>query len=138
MQLGTGDRVQFWNFGFNLDDPAEDGWFAASEILTFVQEPVFLFEFLEFEDADGWLLDYYYALWAEDASGNPTLSDLIQAEPIAESPHGNMLIFVEESGLFSVQVPQDWIEQVPDESQFEVFAASDAKGLRHVSIFVER
>ncbi len=137
LQLGPGDRVQFWSFGFNLDDPAEDGWFAASDVLTFVQDPLFLFEFLEFEDADGWLLDYYYALWAEDASGNPTLSDLIRAEPIAESPYGNMLIFVEESGVFSVQVPQDWVEQVPDESQFEVFTASDAEGLRHVSIFVE-
>ena len=137
LQLGPGDRVQFWNFGFNLDDPAEDGWFAASDILTFVQEPVFLFEFLEFEDADGWLIDYYYAIWAEDASGNPTLSDLIRAEPIAESPYGNMLIFVEESGIFSVQVPQDWIEAEPDESQFEVFTASDAQEQRSVSIFVE-
>ncbi len=137
LQLGPGDRLQFWSLGLNLNDPAEDSWFATSEILTFVQEPIFLFEFLEFEDAHGWLIDYYYAMRAEDASGNSVLSELFLAAPIVESPHGNMLIFIEESGLFSVQVPQDWIEQAPDESQFEVFKAVDAEDQRAVTILVE-
>ena len=40
-QIMEGDAVQFWNFGFNLNDPAYDDWFPASDVLTFTQDPVF-------------------------------------------------------------------------------------------------
>ena len=78
--LKPGDKVQFWNFGFNLEDETNDDWFEASDVFTFVQEPVFVLELLEFEDEFGQLIDYEYAIWAEDASGNGTLTDLAYAD----------------------------------------------------------
>ena len=86
-QLAPGDRVEFWNFGFSLEDAANDSWFPTGDgVVTFVQEPVFLWEFLEFTDEWDEPFDYYYAIWAEDASGNPTLSDLIPSERVVDSP----------------------------------------------------
>ena len=64
-----GDRVQFWNFGFNLNDETKDDWFESSDVITFTQEPRFLLELLEFEDEAGELIEYQYAMWAEDISG---------------------------------------------------------------------
>ena len=73
-QISPGGSVQFWNWGFNLDNPSADDWFATSDgIVEFVQDPVFQLEFLEFEDEFGQPIEYYYALWAEDASGNGEL-----------------------------------------------------------------
>ena len=72
-RIEPGDAVQFWNWGFHLDDPSADGWFDASDIVDFVQDPVFQLEFLEFEDQFGEPIEYLYALWAEDASGNGDL-----------------------------------------------------------------
>ena len=69
-QIGQGDQVGFLQFGFNLADAAYDDWFEVGDFLTFTQEPVFAWEFLEFVDADGYLVEYEYAAWAEDASGN--------------------------------------------------------------------
>ena len=80
-QFEAGDVVQFWNYGYNLHDEAFDDWYEASDIVTFVQEPVFYFEWLEFEDEDGQPLEYYYALWAEDASGNVVLTDPYPVTP---------------------------------------------------------
>ena len=68
-----GDALQFWNFGFNLADASGDDWFEASEVITFVQDPVFGLEFLEFEDESGQLIEYYYGIWAEDIGGNAIL-----------------------------------------------------------------
>ena len=135
-QIAFGDKIQFWNVGFSLEDPANDDWFEASEIVTFVQEPVFQFEFLEFEDEFGELLEYHYAIWAEDASGNATLSDLTASARVVDSPLGNMLVFVDPSGYFEVQTPQHWIEEEPDTSQYEVFKAFDLEG-SSVTIYVE-
>ena len=78
--LKPGDKVQFWNYGFNLEDETKDDWFEASDVVTFVQEPIFVLEFLEFEDEFGQLIDYEYAIWAEDASGNGTLTELAYAD----------------------------------------------------------
>ena len=100
LQIAHGDKVQFWNFGFNLEDPANDLWFAASDIITFVQEPIFRLEFLEFEDEAGQIIDYYYAIWAEDASGNAALSDLTVSARVVDSPFGNMQVFIDPSGYF--------------------------------------
>ena len=72
-RIEPGDAAQFWNLGFHLDDPSADGWFAASDIVEFVQDPVFQLDLLEFEDEFGQPIEYYYALWAEDASGNGDL-----------------------------------------------------------------
>ncbi len=136
-QIALGDKIQYWNLGFSLEDPANDDWFEASEIVTFVQEPVFQFEFLEFEDEFGELLEYQYAIWAEDASGNATLGDLIPSERVAESPFGNMQVFVDPSGYFEVQTPQHWIEEEPDSSQYEAFRASDPEENGAITIYVE-
>ena len=73
-QIGPGDAVQFWNYGFHLEDSNKDDWFEASDIVTFVQEPVFLLELLEFEDESGQLIEYLHLLWAEDISGNASIS----------------------------------------------------------------
>ena len=69
-RIGLGGQLRFWQFGFNLADAAYDDWFEVGDFLTFTQEPVFAWEFLEFVDADGYLVEYEYAAWAEDASGN--------------------------------------------------------------------
>ena len=137
LQIAHGDKVQFWNFGFNLEDPTNDDWFEASDIVTFVQEPIFQFESLEFEDEFGQLVEYYYAIWAEDASGNATLSDLIASARVVESPFGNMQVFVDPSGYFQVQRPYSWIEEEPDTLEFEVFRASDPGENGAISIYVE-
>ena len=73
-QFMEGDSVRFWNYGFNLDDPAGDGWFDASGVLTFTQDPVFSYEALEFVNEGGRAADHYYALWALDLNGNGSLS----------------------------------------------------------------
>lgn len=137
-EISPGDEVQFLNFGFSLDDPANDQWFHTDDgVLTFTQEPAFWFEFLEFEDENGELFDYYYAIWAEDAAGNATLGDLIPAERVADSPFGNMQVFTDPRGYLEIQIPQHWIEEEPDTAAFEVFTASDFEGNGIVSIFVE-
>ncbi len=69
-EIVPGDAVQFWSFSFNLEDPSKDEWFEASEVITFEQEPVFQLEFLEFIDEFGQPIEYQYATWAEDVSGN--------------------------------------------------------------------
>ena len=71
--IEPGDAVQFWNYGFNLNDESLDNWFAASDFITFTQEPVFQLEFLEFEDVSGQVIEYQQAIWAEDVSGNAVL-----------------------------------------------------------------
>ena len=78
-EITPGDAIQFWNYAFNLDDETQDDWFEASDVVTFVQEPFFLLEFLEFEDEFGQLIEYQYAMWAEDASGNGILTELATA-----------------------------------------------------------
>ncbi len=137
LKITQGDAVQFWNLGLNLHDAANDVWFAASDIVTFVQEPVFYLEFLEFEDESGELIDYYYALWAEDASGNATLGELTPSARIVDSPFGNMQVFEDPSGYFEVETPQIWIEEEPDPSQYEVFRASDPEENGTITIYVE-
>ena len=69
-QIEPGDVVQFWNYGFNLNNESLDAWFEASDFIEFTQEPVFWLEFLEFEDDSGQLIEYQQAIWAEDVSGN--------------------------------------------------------------------
>ncbi len=73
-QISPGDAVQFWNFGFHLEDPDKDDWFMASDVITFVQEPFFLLELLEFEDEFGQPIEYLHWFWAEDISGNAAIS----------------------------------------------------------------
>lgn len=145
-RLSPGDQVQFHNFGFNLGDSGEDDWFPTADgLVTFVQDPAFWFEFLEFEDESGELIDYYYAISAEDAAGNWTLGELIPSEP-AEAPSDELTpsepavasfgpTFVDPAGYFEVQTPQDWIEEEPDTEQTEVFRASDPDGNGTVIVY---
>lgn len=136
LQISPGDAVQFWNFGFNLEDPANDAWFEASEIVTFVQEPVFQLEFLESEDESSQPRQYYYAIWAEDATGNATLGDLTPSARVVDSPFGNMTVFTDPSGRFEVQMPQLWIEEESDASEGEVFNASSIEEGGFLTILV--
>nr|MDE0502281.1 clostripain-related cysteine peptidase [bacterium] len=140
-RISPGDKVEFFNFGFNLGDSGEDDWFPTADgLVTFVQEPAFWFEFLEFEDESGELIDYYYAIWAEDAAGNGTLGYLVPSEPVEDAPLGDspieeMQTFVEPAGFFEVQTPQAWIKEEPDAEQTEVFRASDPDGNGTVIIY---
>ena len=85
--ITQGDGIEFLNFGFSLEDPAKDQWFYTGDgLVFFIQEPVFQLEFLDFDDKYGEPVDYYYALWAEDASGNATLGELVPSERVADSP----------------------------------------------------
>ena len=72
-RLSPGDAVRFWQYGYHLAADPFDEWFETGEFVTFVQEPVFGYELLEFADEDGELVVYEYALWAEDISGNGVL-----------------------------------------------------------------
>ena len=136
-RITPGDAVQFWNYGFSLEDPADDLWFASSDIVTFVQEPSFRLEFLEFEDEFGQIVEYFYALWAEDASGNATLSELMASALVVDSPFGNMMVFQDPAAQFEVQVPQTWIEEEADPAQSEVFRASHPDDHGAIVIYVE-
>ena len=78
-QLIPGDAVRFWNYGFHLRDATLDDWFETGDFVTFAQEPFFLLEYLEFVDDAGLPLDYYYALQAQDVSGNAALTELALA-----------------------------------------------------------
>ena len=80
-QMRRGDGIQFWQFGFSLEDPSGDGWFEASDVITLAQDPVFQIELLRFADESGQLIEYEYAIWAEDVSDNGVLSEPIAVEP---------------------------------------------------------
>ena len=79
-QIKAGDKVQFFNYGYNIDDASKDGWFEASDVITFEITPEFNVELLEFEDETGTLLEYSYSLFAEDINGNGLLTDPAIAE----------------------------------------------------------
>ena len=79
-QIEPGDAVQFWSYGFNLEDESLDDWFETGDFVMFTQEPVFHLEFLEFEDESGWLIEYQQAIWAEDVSGNAALYGPVPVE----------------------------------------------------------
>ena len=65
----------------------------------------------------------------------PTGPQLVEGQ-VVESPFGEMLVYQDPSGYFEVQTPQDWIEEEPDTSQYEVFKAFDLEG-SSVTIYVE-
>ena len=118
-EIIPGDAIQFWNFGFHLEDESLDGWFPTADgIVTFVQDPFFQLEYLEFEDEFGQIFDYGYGLWAEDASGNADLYG-----PIPTSPP--TAVYEDPLGYFAVEVPADWIEENSDTANYEVFRASE-------------
>ena len=135
--IESGDKIRFWQYGFSLDDPVNDGWFEASDFLTFAQEPVLAFEFLEFEDQFGYPIDYHYALWAEDASGNAAYTEPELAPLIVDSSFGNMLVYDDPFGYFTLQVPQLWVEWESDISLNEVLHMSDPNGAGAISVFVQ-
>ena len=82
--IAPGDEVQFWAWAYNLEDPNEDTWIDYSDFVVFAHEPVFGFEFLEFEDEFGEPLEYYYAMLAEDIAGNIVLTELTPASSLGE------------------------------------------------------
>ena len=127
-QIIPGDAIQFYSFGFNLDDPAYDDWFEASDVITFTQEPVFQSEYLAFEDESGQVFDYEYGIWAEDASGNAILYGPFPAIP-------RMAVYEDPLGYFEVKVPAGWIAEDPDTSNYEVLRASEPNGNGSVSIY---
>ncbi len=136
LKIAEGDAVQFWSFGVNLEDKTEILWFEASDVVTFVQEPDFQFNFLWLHDADT-RIEHHYAIVAWDAGQNFTLSDPIPSPRVMDSPVGSMMVFEDPSGYFKVQIPWDWMEGEPDSSQDEVFNASAYGGSGSVSVFIE-
>ena len=118
-EIIPGNAIQFWNYGFNLNYPADDTWFPTGDgIVSFTQEPDFRLEHLKFRDGSGHVLGYEYGIWAEDASGNPVLYG-----PFPTSPR--MAIYEDPWEYFAVEVPADWIEENSDTANYEVFRASE-------------
>ena len=136
LQIAEGDAVQFWHFAINLEDKTDIRWLEASEVVTFVQEPDFQYNYLWFHDA-GERLEHHYAILASDVAKNFTLSDPIPAPWAWDSPLGNMMVFEDPSGYFKVPIPWDWIEREPDSSQDEVFKAYTHDESGSVRIFIE-
>ena len=66
----------------------------------------------------------------------PTGPQLVEGQ-VVESPFGEMLIFEDPSGYFEVQIPQDWIEEEPDPSQYEVFRAYDFEENSTITVYFE-
>ena len=79
-RIESGDAVQFYNYGFNLNALDDDDWFPTSEFAEFVQAPVFQLEYLEFADESGQPAQYYYTIWAEDVGGNDVYTELAAVE----------------------------------------------------------
>ena len=129
-RIATGDAVQFWNLAFHLEDPSLDGWFEASGVVEFVQDPVFQLEFLEFEDQLGQPIEYQQAMWAEDASGNGDFY-------LIPAPDESLFAAIEDPfGYFQAYAPAAWLEAQPDTSIGEVFRSYDPNGSGEVSISV--
>ena len=145
-QITPGNAIQFYNFGFNLNDPADDNWFPTGDVITFTQDPSFQFERLEFQDDTGQVPDYEYGIWAEDASGNAILYGPFPTSPPVEDTSGNatqpdptpasppMTLYEDPWGYFAVEVPADWTAEDPDTTIFEEFRASEPNGNGSVSI----
>jgi hypothetical protein len=77
-KLKVGDKIRFFNLIIDLSDGhsfhnTSEFWEPSGDLITLTQEPTFVVEKLEFEGINGNLLDYYYSMKAEDASGNVTL-----------------------------------------------------------------
>ena len=138
-EIIPGDAIQFYNFGFHLEDESLDDWFeTGGGIVTFAQEPVFQLEFLEFEDSSGQLYEYQYGMWAEDVSGNGTFYLPGADVPLAVgSLSWDTLVYEDQSRYFEVDVPASWVEEQPDASMGEVFMAFDADGNGAISIRIE-
>ena len=130
--ISPGDAIQFYNFGFNLEDESQDSWIPTGDgIVTFVQKPDiqdFQLEYLAFEDESGQLFDYEYGIWAEDVSGNAILHGPFPAIP-------RMAVYEDPLGYFEVKVPAGWIAEDPDTSNYEVLRASEPNGNGSVSIY---
>ncbi len=131
-RIAAGDAVQFWNWGFHLEDPSLDRWFETGGVVEFVQDPVFQLEFLEFEDQSGQPIAYQQGMWAEDASGN---GEFYLISPPDESIFA---AYEDPSGSFRAYAPAAWLEAQPDASIGEVFLAYAPNGSGQVSISVYR
>ena len=126
-RIELGDAVQFWNWGFHLQDQSLDGWFEASGVVEFVQAPDFRLEFLKF-DQFGQPIEYQQGMWAEDASGN---GEFYQILPPDESLFA---VFEDPSGYFRAHAPAAWQQAQLDAYIGEVFSAYDPNGSGEVSI----
>ncbi|MDM8562365.1 hypothetical protein QUF54_03325 [Candidatus Marithioploca araucensis] len=80
--LKAGDKLRFFALEIDLKNGTRFGgadapmfWGATSDLITLTQTPVFGVEKLEFIDEQDNPYKYYYAMMAEDASGNMTLTE---------------------------------------------------------------
>ena len=129
-RIARGDAVQFWNWGFHLQDQSLDGWFEAGGVVEFVQSPDFRLEFLQFEDQFGQPIEYQQGMWAEDASGNGEFY-------LISPPDESLFAALEDpSGYFRAHAPAAWQEAQPDAAIGEVFSAYDPNGSGAISISV--
>jgi len=78
-KLKVGDKVRFYSLGINLTRVGYDSWFDESGLFMIAQEPTFMVDFLEFEDEDGELLQYYYSMLGEDVAGNTAMTEAAPA-----------------------------------------------------------
>ena len=66
----------------------------------------------------------YYLSVEPARAGTETVSVQTSPETVA-SPYGNMVVFEDPLGYFSVQIPEAWTELQADESNGEIFSAYD-------------
>ena len=79
-QLKSGDKIQFYSYGYNLTDATKDSWFEASDLLVVNTTPEFNVELLEFVDDNNVPINYEYSMFAIDINGNGLLTDPATAE----------------------------------------------------------
>ncbi|MEW6235950.1 MAG: clostripain-related cysteine peptidase [Candidatus Omnitrophota bacterium] len=93
-KIKIGDAIRFYSLGINLTREGYDFWFEESDLLTIAQEPTYFVELLQFEDENGELLDYYYAMRAEDVAGNAVMTDpALAAAPPDDTSVSNWSIY---------------------------------------------
>ena len=121
------------------DDDSGGGLFGINSELVY-RAPNTGEYFIVVTDAVGDSFGGYYLSVEQAREGTetvyvPTGPQVVERQ-VVESPFGEMLVYQDPSGYFEVETPQDWIEEEPDASGYEVFRASDPEENGAISIYV--
>ena len=92
--------------------------------------------FIAITDAVGSSVGGYYLAVELAREGTETVS-VSPSPQLVDSRFGTMMVFEDQLGYFSIQVPEAWLEEELDESQSEVFNAFDPETNSQVLIIAE-
>ena len=121
------------------DDSGRGLWSANAEMVY--RAPARGEYFIVVADASDEATGGYYLSVEEAPAGSETVH--VPPAPtgpevvLVGSPFGIMRVFEDPLGYFEVQIPQPWIEEEPDPSEFEIFKASSHEGNGSVTIYIE-